>query len=236
MFNLEQLIEIDKYLLLALNGSDSLFWDGCFTVYTTTIVWIPLAIMLLYVLIKNNNINTFLVLAVVIAMVFVLTDGITSTICKPFFERFRPTRDPELMYIVDVVNGYRCASYGFMSSHAANSFGIAVFAMLLIRNHALSISLIIWAVLNSYSRIYLGVHYPGDIIAGIIVGVVVGVLMYRLFKYLCKKIRNAGNRDWISTQYTKSGYLVSDVHLLLITLYGTFVAIPIIAFFVLQQH
>ena len=231
MFNLEQLIEIDKYLLLALNGSDSLFWDGCFTVYTTTIVWIPLAIMLLYVLIKNNNINTFLVLAVVIAMVFVLTDGITSTICKPFFERFRPTRDPELMYIVDVVNGYRCASYGFMSSHAANSFGIATFIMLLMRNRALSLSLFIWAMINCYSRIYLGVHYPGDIIGGITVGVLSGVLMYKLYKYICNKMRNVGGRDWISTQYTKSGYLVSDIHLLLMVLYGTFAAIPIISFF-----
>jgi undecaprenyl-diphosphatase len=236
MFNIEQLIEIDKYLLLALNGSNSLFWDGCMTVYTTTIVWIPLAIVLLYVLIKNNNINTFLLLVVIIALVFVLTDGITSTICKPLFERFRPTRDPELMYIVDVVNGYRCASYGFMSSHAANSFGIATFAMLLIKNRALSVSLAIWALLNCYSRIYLGVHYPGDILGGTVVGILTGVLMYRLYKLMCKKIRNAGSCDWISTQYTKSGYLVSDVHLLLITLYGTFTAIPIIAFFVLQQH
>ena len=149
---MEQLIEFDKYLLLALNGSDSLFWDGCMTVYTTTVVWIPLAVAFLYLLIRNNSIKTFSLLLIIIVLVFVLTDGITSTICKPLFERFRPTRDPELMYIVDVVNGYRCASYGFMSSHAANSFGIATFAMLLIRNRALSVSLVLWALINCYSR------------------------------------------------------------------------------------
>lgn len=235
MFDLDKIIELDKQLLLTLNGSDSLFWDGCMAVYTTMIVWMPLAVFLLYVLIKNNNIRTFLLLIAIIAVVFVITDGITSTICKPFFERWRPTRDPELMYLVDVVNGYRCASYGFMSSHAANSFGIATFILLLMRNRALSLSLILWALLNSYSRIYLGVHYPGDIIGGTIVGVLTGVLMYRLYLYLCKKMR-LGSRDWISTQYTKSGYLVSDIHLLLVILYGTFAAIPIIAFFVLQQH
>ncbi len=236
MFDFEKLVEADKYLLLTLNGSESLFWDGCMTVYTTTMVWIPLAVVLLYVLIKNNNIKTFFILLIAIALVFVITDGVTSTICKPLFERFRPTRDPELMYIVDVVNGYRCAAYGFMSSHAANSFGIATFIMLLMRNRALSLSLFIWAMINCYSRIYLGVHYPGDILGGITVGVLGGVLMYKLYKFVCNKIRNAGGRDWISTQYTKSGYLVSDIHLLLLVLYGTFAAIPIIAFFVLQQH
>lgn len=91
-------------------------------------------------------------------------------------------------------------------------------------------------MINCYSRIYLGVHYPGDILGGITVGVLGGVLMYKLYKFVCNKIRNAGGRDWISTQYTKSGYLVSDIHLLLLVLYGTFAAIPIIAFFVLQQH
>ncbi len=236
MFDLEKLIEADKYLLLSLNGSESLFLDGCMSVYTTTLVWIPLAVVLLYVLIKNNNIQTFFILLVAIALVFVLTDGITSTICKPLFERFRPTRDPELMYLVDVVNGYRCAAYGFMSSHAANSFGIATFAMLLMRSRMLSAALFLWASINCYSRMYLGVHYPGDIIAGAVVGIVCGVLMYRLYKYMCNKLRNVGGRDWISTQYTKSGYLVSDIHLLLMVMFGTFVAIPVIAFFVIRNY
>ena len=229
--NLETLLNIDKYLLLSLNGSDSLFWDGCMLVYTSMAVWMPLAFVLLCVLLKNNNIKDFFLLLVLIAVVATLTDQISSGICKPFFARWRPTNDPMLMYAVDVVNETREGSYGFTSSHAANSFGIATFIMLLIRNRALSISLIIWASMNAFTRIYLGVHYPGDIICGTLIGIVVGWAVYRLYVYIQNHKRRSSRRDWISNHYTKSGYLVSDVYLFLIVMYATFVAIPMISFF-----
>ena len=233
MIDFEQLINLDKQLLLAMNGSDSLFWDGVMLVYTSTIIWIPLALALIYLLIKNNNLMNFIVLLVMCAIVIALTDGITSTICKPLFARFRPTHDPEIMYLVDVVDNYRAYKYGFMSSHAANSFGIAVFVMLLVKNKLLSISLILWALINCYSRIYLGVHYPGDIICGAVTGILSGVLVYKLYSYIREKMRS-GHRGWISDNYTKSGYSVSDVHFLLMVLYATFAIIPSIAFITLQ--
>ena len=229
--DLSTFTDIVKYLLLSLNGSDSLFWDGVMKVYTSMAIWVPLAIILAYVLIKNNNMKDFLLLLLIIAGVVALTDGISSTFCKPFFERWRPTRDPVLMYIVDVVTETRGKDYGFTSSHAANSFGIAVFVMLLIKNKALSISLILWASMNAFTRIYLGVHYPGDIIAGTLIGVLAGWGMYRLFIYIKKRGKRNSRRDWISNHYTGSGYLVSDVYLLLIVMYGTFALIPIISFF-----
>ena len=222
--------DLDKYLLLSINGSDSIFWDGCMKVYTTIAIWIPLILMLLYILIKNNSFKDFLLLFFSFLLVVVFTDVISSGICKPFFERWRPTNDPELMYLVDIVDDIRGKDYGFTSSHAANSFGIATFMLLLVKNRALTISLIFWASMNAFTRLYLGVHYPGDILAGTLIGVTVGWGMYRLYRYVVKHQKRNAHRDWISTQYTKSGYLVSDVYLFLLVMYATFAAIPLISF------
>lgn len=229
--DLSTLLNIDRYLLLSLNGSDSLFWDGCMLVYTSMAVWMPLAFVLLCVLLKNNNIKDFLLLIAFVAVIIALTDTISSGICKPFFERWRPTNDPILMYAVDVVNETRGGRYGFTSSHAANSFGIATFLLLLIKNRALSVSLIVWASMNAFTRVYLGVHYPGDILAGTLIGIVVGWAIYRLYIYIQNHKRRTSRRDWISDHYTKSGYLVSDVYFLLLMMYLTFIAIPVISFF-----
>lgn len=131
--DIQQYIAADKELLLNLNGSQSLFWDGFMWVATSTIVWVPVAAMLLYIIIKNNKIQEALLTIVMIALVITLADQIASGLCKPFFARFRPTQDPNIMYMVDIVNGYRGGRFGFISSHAANTFAISVFLSLLIK-------------------------------------------------------------------------------------------------------
>ena len=229
--DINTIIDFDKYLLLALNGSDSVFWDGCMKVYTTISIWIPLMLALLYLLIKNNSFKDFMLLCFVVISVVGLTDTISSGICKPFFERWRPTNDPELMYLVDVVDNIRGGNYGFTSSHAANSFGIATFLLLLVRNRVLTASLLVWASMNAYTRIYLGVHYPGDIIAGTFIGIAIGSLMYGLYRFILKRQKRNVHRDWISNQYTKNGYLVSDVYFFLLVMYSSFAIIPLISFF-----
>ena len=111
--DIQQLIELDKEVLLALNGCHSLFWDGFMWQATKTITWIPVAIALLYVLFKNNKPQQAAVILVAIALCITFSDQITSGLCKPFFARLRPTQDPEIMYLVHTVNGYRGGLYGF---------------------------------------------------------------------------------------------------------------------------
>ena len=217
--DIQQLIGFDQELLLKLNGSDSLFWDGFMWISTNMFTWIPLAIVLLYVILKNNKIKEALVIIALLGVVIALADQISSGICKPFFARFRPTQDPELMYQIDIVNGYRGGIYGFISSHAANTFAVAVFLSLILKSGSLAIILFIWATLNAISRIYLGVHYPGDIFFGTLVGVGAGILIYMIYKKLQQTLLKQSN--FISNQYTSSGYLISDIHLIQTVFYLT---------------
>ena len=225
---LQNLIKLDQELLLSMNGSDSLFWDGIMVVITSTQVWIPMFIVLLYVIGKNNTLKSFMWTIAAIALVILLSDQMSSGICKPLFERFRPTQDPYLMYEVDIVNGYRGGRYGFISSHAANTFGAFVFLSLIFRRKSIAIMLGIWAVMSSYSRIYLGVHYLGDIFCGCLVGCLTGYLIHLLYFHLNKKNTKIIPTSSRSSVYTKTGYSVSDLNFLLLTILLTYSLIPFI--------
>ncbi len=206
---LDNYIAADKAWLLSWNGSDSLFWDGFMWLATATWVWIPAMLILLYIILKNNEIREALLIIVLLALTVAVADGVASGICKPFFARFRPAQDPEIMYMVDVVNGYRGGLYGFISSHAANTFSATVFLSFLVKRKSFTIVLLLWAVLHSYSRIYLGVHYPGDILFGMVEGCITGGVFYLLCRFLQKRLFYRPN--WISNRYTAGGYLISDI-------------------------
>ena len=140
----QPIIDFDKQLLLLLNGSDSLFLDSLVVTLTTAWTWVPLYISLLIVVIKNSESALKISLIIASAGLCVLLAGtIDDTIVKPLVGRWRPTRDPEIGLMVDIVDGYRGGNYGFFSAHAANTFSIAVFFCWLVRSRLLSIALVV---------------------------------------------------------------------------------------------
>lgn len=228
---LNYLKQIDTSITLFFNGSDSTIIDGIAITATNTITWIPIAIVLFYILLKNNHIIDVFFIIVGIAFSVLLADQMASGICKPFFCRYRPTHDPEIMQFVDIVNNYRGGKYGFFSSHAANTFAVATFLTYLMRNKCLTILLFSWAILNCWTRIYLGVHYVGDILVGVIWGIIVGMLSFAL----SMKLRNIYN-NWNNNQLRSiSSYPINDIRILNTAIIITYLIIPIVGLFVVNN-
>lgn len=180
------LIEWDRELLVNINSLNTPFWDNIMWWISDRFVWIPLYFSIIFFLFKIKG-KDAIVAALAVGLCILIADQVASGFCKPYFERLRPTHDPELKDIIHVVNDYRSALYGFCSSHASNTFGIATLTCLLFRNKLYAALIYSWAVLNCYSRMYLGVHFPLDIICGALVGVAAGFISYYLYKYVvCK--------------------------------------------------
>lgn len=178
---LEALNEFDRQLLLELNSHHTSFFDELMFWMSHKFFWIPFYAILVWLIARKQGWNTVYTL-VAIALVITLADRFTSGFMKPFFERPRPCHDPVIGHLVHTFE--RCGGrFGFASSHAANVFGLATFLWLLLRQWYRWIGLLFgWAILVSYSRVYLGAHYPGDITVGALVGIFFGWLVFWLYQ------------------------------------------------------
>ncbi len=177
---IEYLNQLDASVLLFFNSMHSPFFDKFMMLCTGRFIWIPMYVTILFILLKSFKPRLVLVYAVAIALAITLTDQTCASIIRPFFERMRPSNiDNPLSQSLHLVDGYRGGQYGFPSCHAANSFALAVFIVCLVRRWRLAIFIFSWATLNSYSRLYLGVHYPGDLLVGAVIGSAFGYLCYR---------------------------------------------------------
>ena len=185
---INKLLPLEKNLFLALNEPISAFWDNAMWTYTGITTWIPMIILILYVAFRNQQLKEGLLVLGSIVLVLLLTNLFSAIFFKPFFERFRPSHHPDYKDLVNIINDFRGGDFGFISGHATNSFGIAFFFSRLFKNRLLTTSMMLWATLNSYSRIYLGVHFISDIVGGFIVGSLIGLLVYEI--YIKIRVRN----------------------------------------------
>lgn len=202
--------DMDMQVLSLFNGSDNIMLDQMVQILTSGLTWIPLYVMLFFVVMRNNETMGQIALVVGSAIFCVLfADGLVDGIIKQLAERWRPSNDPTFKYMVQVVDDIRPKGYSFCSAHAANTMSLAVFFSLLIRSKMLTITLVIWSLINCWTRLYLGVHYPSDILCGMIIGIIVGILVYLLYYKIYLRISPKIN--YISNQYTSTGYDHDDI-------------------------
>ncbi len=176
---LEILNTWDTKLFLLLNGMHSPFWDTVMWHIGGKFQWIPLyAFLLGYMIHRFGRRSVWIVLGAIVLIT--LCDQSSVHLFKNVFERLRPCHQPHLAGMVHLVKDHCGGRYGFVSSHAANTFGLAVFTGLFVRRRYYWAGMLFWALLVSYSRIYAGVHYPGDILGGAILGALLAKGMYLL--------------------------------------------------------
>lgn len=183
---LDYLIDLDKELLIYLNGLGSERWNDFYLYITKQLNWWPYFLLLIFLLLKKITPKQFLVLILVLAVFFLFTDQMTNLI-KNTVQRYRPLNDPSVRDFL-IFSGRPTSSWSFFSGHASNSSGSTLILFLILRKYyKYAFLMFIFPLLFAYTRIYLGLHFPGDILAGYAFGMMSGFGFYKLFCYLNTK-------------------------------------------------
>ena len=190
---METLSQYDSDLFLYLNGLHVDWMDKVMVLITNMWVWFPLYLLLIYWTVKQYGRRCWWVFFVV-GLVVLCTDQLASHVCKPLFQRLRPCYNTDFQYLIYLPKGLAGGRYGFVSSHAANTFGVATFLTPVLKKYRpwMAIVLFLWAVISSYSRIYIGFHYPSDILCGALLGTLIGLVFWKLFQLVVvRKVWNS---------------------------------------------
>ena len=200
---MDYLIHIDQQWLLAINGWHSEWADILMWYISKSTTWLPLYALLVGLIVyrfgilspslcregrRGSSLLRVLIILAGFAVAVGVSDFVSSGIIKPWVCRLRPTHEPALAGMLHLVNGYTGGLYGFVSSHAANTMACALLFALLYRNKYATVGLMLWVALNCYSRMYLGVHYPADIIGGLAIGAMMATLTYGMVRRLVERV------------------------------------------------
>lgn len=181
---MQTLIDWDIQASLFINGLHCDYLDNFMLMYSGRLIWIPLYVSLFIAMLRNFPLRVNIACIVVAVLLIVITDQSTSALLKPLLCRPRPANvDSPIDHLVHIVNGYRGGHYGFPSSHAANCVGAATFVFFVFRRHVLSRVFALWALVMCWSRVYLGVHYVGDILIGALIGIIEAAIVYFVFQH-----------------------------------------------------
>ena len=186
---MEALSNIDTDLFLFLNGLHTSWLDKVMIAVTQMWVWVPLYLLLIYWTVKQYGKRCWWIFLAV-GIVVLCSDQLSAHVCKPLFQRLRPCYNADLQDLIYLPKGMAGGRYGFVSSHAANTFAVAAFLTPALRKDRnwMGIMLYFWAFISSYSRIYLGFHYPGDILCGALLGILIGLIFWKVFQLVVVKI------------------------------------------------
>lgn len=182
---METLLELDKNLFIFLNSLGSERFDGFWLFITKQINWIPIFLIIMYLVFKHLGWRHALMIILVLALLIALTDQ-TTNLFKNYFQRLRPVNNTDLDDVIHFV--HKRSSFSFISGHASNSMAAAFFLYKVLKPYLKYMGFIfLWPLVFAYSRIYLGLHYPGDILAGYIWGILMALLMMKLYTFLRDK-------------------------------------------------
>ena len=225
---LMSVIALDKDLLLWFNSGHSLFLDSLVPLLTSGWIWIPMYLGLFYLVVKNNETMAQILLVVgSVLCCYFLSGGIDDMLVKPLVGRLRPCNDPTIADQLSLVSGTLHSDFSFFSAHSANTMAVAVFFCLLVRDRLLSITLVCWSLLNAWTRLYLGVHFPSDVVVGLFEGALASFIVYLAYWKIYFKI--SPRLNYISTQYTSTGYSRVDIDVVMQLLVLTVAVAVIIA-------